>query len=280
MALRIWCRSLRTIGTLILHNHEKLNVRIQKPALDWINQLIHVNLTSAHIEYVDKKSLSVSGRFFVAKLSPPPPGSHPKGVDKNRSIAERIRARSSWAPSYSRSWWSVYAPSSSSTSILCCSHHATGERQPDPGFYYLEGDDSSTLLDVAMVTARLSSTAFSSPSSSLHHFNTFLFSRRFFYFNRAAYVIVSVWWSCWTVISVLCLPICPFLSLWPCFTFVNLFCSLSRSLSIRPIILQHWSQTVFFSLFYGLHLCCPVFQVGRFCVLSDEILNEWKQFPN
>lgn len=66
------------------------------------------------------------------------------------------------------------------TSILCCSHHATGERQPDPGFYYLEGDDSSTLLDVAMVTARLSSTAFSSPSSSLHHFTTFLFSRRFF----------------------------------------------------------------------------------------------------
>lgn len=116
------------------------------------------------------------------------------------------------------------------TSILCCSHYATGERQPDPGFY-LEGDDSSTLLDVAMVTARLSSTAFSSPSSSLHHFTTFLFSCGFFHFNRAAYVIVSVWWSCWTVISVLCLPICPFLSLWPCFTFVNLLCALPLSLN-------------------------------------------------
>lgn len=121
--------------------------------------------------------------IFVAKLSPPPPGSHPEGVNKNRSIAEGIRARSSRAPSHSRSWWSIYTPPSSSSvpvPILCCSHRATGERQPDPGFYYLEGDDSSTLLDVAMVTARLSATPFSSPSSSLHHFAAFLFSCRVF----------------------------------------------------------------------------------------------------
>lgn len=58
------------------------------------------------------------------------------------------------------------------TSILCCSHYATGERQPDPGFH-LEGDDSSTLLDVTMVTARLSSTAF---SHRHHHFITSLLS--------------------------------------------------------------------------------------------------------
>lgn len=206
-----------------------MNVRIQKPALDWINQLIHVNLTSAHIEYVDKKSLSVSGRFFVAKLSPPPPGSHAKGVDKNRSIAEGIRARSSWAPSYSRSWWSVYAPSSSSPPFSV----VPTMRQVRDNLI------QAFIIWKEMTHPRCSMSPWSPPDSLLppsphrhHHFiTTFLFSRRFFYFNRAAYVIVSVWWSCWTVISVLCLPICPFLSLWPCFTFVNLFCALLLSLS-------------------------------------------------
>lgn len=205
-----------------------MNVRIQKPALDWINQLIHVNLTSVHIEYVDKKSLSVSGRFFVAKLSPPPPGSHPKGVDKNRSIAEGIRARSSWAPSYSRSWWSVYAPSSHFHSLLfpLCDRWETTWSRLSFGRRWL--------IHVARCHHGHRQALFYrllSPSSSLHHFTTFLFSRGFFHFNRAAYVIVSVWWSCWTVISVLCLPICPFLSLWPCFTFVNLLCALPLSLN-------------------------------------------------
>lgn len=165
------------------------------------------------------------------------------------------------------------------TSILCCSHHATGERQPDPGFYYLEGDDSSTLLDVAMVTARLSSTAFSSPSSSLHHFTTFLFSRRFFILNA---LLMSLSLSDGHVEQLFLSSVCLYVLFCLSDLVLHLWISfaLSLSLSIRPIMLQHWSQTVFVSLFYGLHLCCPVFQVGRFCILSDEILNKWKQFPN
>lgn len=154
-----------------------MNVRIQKPALDWINQLIHVNLTSAHIEYVDKKSLSVSGRFFVAKLSPPPPGSHPKGVDKNRSIAEGIRARSSWAPSYSRSWWSVYAPSSSSPPFSV----VPTMRQVRDNLI------QAFIIWKEMTHPRCSISPWSPPDSLLppsphrhHHFTTFLFSRRFF----------------------------------------------------------------------------------------------------
>lgn len=255
-----------------------MNVRIQKPALDWINQLIHVNLTSAHIEYVDKKSLSVSERFFVAKLSPPPPGSHPKGVDKKRSIAEGIRARSSWAPSYSRSWWSVYAPSSSSLPFSVV-----------PTMRQVRDNLIQAFIWKEMTHPRCSMSPWSPPGSLLppsphrhHHFITSLLSS----FPVDFFILIALLMSSslsdghveQLFLSSVCLYVLFCLSdlvlhLWISF-------ALSLSLSIRPIILQHWSQTVFFSLFYGLHLCCPVFQVGRFCILSDEILNKWKQFPN
>lgn len=100
------------------------------------------------------------------------PAINQKSVDKNRSLVEEIRARPSWVPLHLWSLWSIYVPSSCCP-VLCHSLSATGERRSHPAFHYLGGDDSPTLFNVAMVTARHSALA-SSPTSLLSTLNHLL----------------------------------------------------------------------------------------------------------
>lgn len=108
--------------------------------------------------------------FMMRFLFPPP--SIKRVATKNRSLVEEIRARPSRVPSHLGSLWSIYVPSSRCPA-LCHSLSATGERRARPAFHYLGGDDSPTLLNVAMVTARHGALA-SSPASPLSSPNRLL----------------------------------------------------------------------------------------------------------